>query len=425
MLRVFALALLGSLVPFGSLALAQQSVLVIVLADIGWEDLASAPTPVLDTMVAAGRAYTSYYTSPLCSPSRYQIQFGQLPHREFIGTALSSGAGDPDNEGASTETLSLASVLRAQGFRTACIGKWHVNDTTIGSSEEVVRIHGFQHWLAGNGANLASHHSWVRVDDGYRSVETTYSTIAVEDAFEAWWKAKAGPRFAVVNFYAAHHPFEVPPASTLPPGYVVGSSDREKFLASIMALDWAIGQMATYVKLATTTIFVVCDNGTPPPVVAASYVSPGYKHTQYQGGIRVPLLAIGAGVVPGTTSDLVQAVDFPATVLELFGFTAPGFSDSISFRPTLAGAAGARTWTFIQRFAPNGGTAPVLMRDDWSLVLASGAKVLVQDGNPEEVYDLALDPNETVNLAGTVAGTLAIDDAWALRSSILGPDWPY
>lgn len=418
------LALLALLVPP---ALAQQSALVIVLDDVGAEDIAAVPTPTIDALASVGRTYTSYYTTTICSPSRYQLLVGQLPHREFVGSSLATGSGNPDDEGVATETLSMATVARANGFRTALFGKWHLNDTTIGCPEEMARLQGFQHWLAGSASNNNnSHYNWVRIDDGVRSIETTYSTIAVEDAFETWWKANPGPRLAFVCYQAPHAAFQAPPASLLPPGYVVGPTARDMYEAALVGIDTAIAQMAAYVNLANTAVFVVSDNGTPPQVPPPGGQHQGYKLSQYEGGIRVPMWAVGPGIAQGVTTDLVQAVDVPTTILDLLGLAHPvGFQDSISAVATLQGGGHTRPWVFLQRFTPNGGTAPALTRDDWALVWPTGTKVLVNDGNPEEVYDVLVDPFETTDLAGTAPGMQAILDALALRTTILGPGWPY
>lgn len=428
MLRTLLAPLALALAPLA--ARAQTDVVVVILDDVSWEDLAAVPTPVLDGIGLLGRRYDAAYASPTCSPSRYQLLFGRLPHREFVGSALVASGTDPADLGAATASVSVAEALGTAGYRTGLFGKWHVNNRLAGNLAELGRVHGFQAWRAGIPGNLVppyDHYSWRRHDDGQATLETTYTTEAIEAAFRGWWTTTPGPRLAYVSFAAAHEPFQAPPAWMLPPGHVVGADDRARFEASVMGLDHAVGLMASYVDLTSTLVLVVADNGTPAEVPPPGGTSPGYKLSTYEGGIRVPLLAVGAGVVPGSEPSLVQLVDLPGTLLDVAGVTPPtGFEDARSFAATLSGSApSARPWAFVQRFAPNGGLATTLTRDDWALVWPDGWKVLVQDGGAPEAYDLTVDPGEASDLAGTALGAARVARAWALRATILGPGWPY
>jgi len=411
------------------LSSAQNSLIVIVLDDVSWDDVNQVPTPILDTVSVVGRTYTSAYASSVCSPSRYQLAFGRLPHREFIGTALTAVQSDPEDLGAAASSTSIATALRARGYRTGLFGKWHVNNSAFAAKGEAARVHGFETWRAGILGNLTQgddHYTWNRFDDGKKSTSTTYTTEAIETAFEGWWTTTPGPKLAYVSFAAAHDPHQSAPAWMLPPGHVVGHSARAKFESAIMGLDHTIGQMAAYVDLSKTLVLIVSDNGTPQDVPPPAPTSPGYKLTQYQGGIRVPMWAVGAGVAPGHDASLVQVVDVPATLLEVAGFASPvGFEDSISLAPTFDGTApGGRPWAFLQRFSPNGGKAPALLIDQWAVVWADGWKVL-SHGAIAWAFDLAADPGEQNNLAFTGPGQGKILEAKALRSQVLGPDWPY
>ena len=382
------------------------------------------------TLAARGRTYTSAYASALCSPSRYQLMFGRLPHRDFIGSALNSATTLQSELGAPAERTSIATALRARGYRTGMFGKWHLNNAAFAGEGEAARVHGFETWRAGLTSNLGKngdHYSWRRYDDGELTISPTYTTIAIESAFEEWWTATAGPKLAYVSFAAAHDPHQAAPAAMLPAGHVVPATDRVRFESAVMALDNAIGRMAAYLDANSTLLLIVADNGTPQDVPPPAPTSPGYKLTQYQGGIRVPMWALGAGVVPGHEASLVQLVDIPATLLEVAGFTSPvGFEDSISMAPTLSGAApSGRPWAFLQRFLPNGGQAASLVHDEWAVVWPDGWKVLSPSPTTGQVFDLAADPGETQDLAATPTGQAKVTAAKALRAKILGPDWPY
>lgn len=413
-------------------AAAPPNVLWIVLDDAGWEDLRGVPMPNLQALGASARAYRRFYVSPVCSPTRYQLQFGRYSHRAFIGAAL-----DPmsDKElGAPLTDSSLAEHLSVAGYRTAFFGKWHVNGKAAGVSAEFPRLHGFETWRAGSPGNLMggsyNHYYWRRYDDSKASIETTYSSVAVESALQDWWIATEGPKFAVCSFFAPHEPFDLPP-NWLLGGYVPGPGGlRANYEAKLVALDTLFGNIASYVDFSNTYVFLLPDNGTPHQVPPPGGQYQGYKLTVYEGGIRVPLYVWGPEVLPGVDDHLVQVTDLPRTVLELAGLRPRiGFEDSISFRDTLSGGAGQRPFAFLQRFRPNSGTAPWLDFEDWAVVRADGWKLIGRMPFPgfptlHSLYYLPADPFEQQGF-GAQQQPQVFAELKAIRDQVLGPIWPY
>jgi arylsulfatase A-like enzyme len=407
----------------------RPDVLVIVIDDAGFEDYAAAPADDIVALAGAGRVYTRFYVSPLCSPSRYQLHFGRYPHRRLIGAALSPPAG----AGAPTEDLSIAERLNAEGYATGLFGKWHVS----GKKQpiqifEAARVHGYQTWRAGSAGNIVKggdHYNWERIDDGERVIETRYSTLAINEALEEWWSATEGPRFAVCSYLAPHDPFQLPPAELVPGVPPAGASLRATYEYALAGVDNAVARLARTLDLSNAYVFLLPDNGTPQNAQPVPPQSPGYKLSPFEGGIHVPLVVWGPGVEPGVDDALTQVVDLPATILELVG--APPMAepaDSISFAPTLTGGPGARRAVLSQRFKPNGGPFEALDLHSWAVVRADGMKLLVDDapfappgaGEPG-LYDLARDPWEQVPLTDPALAA----ELEALRQELLGPDWPY
>jgi len=171
-------------------AAAQQSgpdVLVIVLDDVGWEDVASLPLSNLASFAPAGRVYTRCYTNPVCSPTRAALLSGIHPHRDLIGTAVGDDVGLP------ARTKTLPEVFAANGWATGLFGKAHVSGSAGMSDNEQGRVHGFETWRAGSPTNIPSHYAWSRTDDGKRTISSQYSTTAVFDEVCTWWGATSGP----------------------------------------------------------------------------------------------------------------------------------------------------------------------------------------------------------------------------------------
>jgi arylsulfatase A-like enzyme len=117
-------------------------------------------------------------------------------------------------------------------------------------------------------------------------------------------------------------------------------------------------------------VFVLSDNGAEP-------LMGGQKGTLHEGGVNVPLVVYGPGVVPGEREDLVSIVDLYATLAELRGVPSAA-EDSISFLPVLSGLPGARRYSYAEMFTPNGGSENHrrAIRDrDYKLIVRDGLTV--------------------------------------------------
>ncbi len=118
----------------------RPNILVIVLDDFGYNDLASnngsdSPTPSLDDIAARGIRYTRHYTESSCTPSRVALLTGMYPAR--VGA-------HPFVSGIDHELVTLPESLAAAGYRNYMIGKWHAGDSHRESRPE---FQGFQHWF--------------------------------------------------------------------------------------------------------------------------------------------------------------------------------------------------------------------------------------------------------------------------------------
>jgi arylsulfatase A-like enzyme len=419
------LVLLVSLaLPVSAQTTQRPDVLFIVIDDLGWEEFQFLPLTNLHAAANEGRAYQRFYTSTVCSPSRYQMLYGRYPHDAFIGKALVTTSSN--EKGAPTHHLSLPERLVADGYRTALFGKWHVTAAGDGTLADAARVHGFENWLAGAPGNIeepSSHYDWRSYNDGVMKVETTYTSLAIESAFHAWWTTTQGPRFAVCSFLAPHEPFQfAPPELTV--GFPLKNTPRGRYESAVVALDTILGWMRTYVDFSNTYVFLFPDNGTPHQVPPPTHLNTGYKTTVYEGGVRVPLFVWGPGVFPGTDQSLVQICDLPRTVLDLAGLQAThGFDASISFARTIYGGPNARMHAFTQRFVPHGGAASTLTLHNWALVRKDGWK-LMRTGTVLRLYDLFQDPYEKTPIP-LVSQPALVQQMMSTVADTLGPNWPY
>jgi len=340
--------------PDASPAPPRPNFVVVVIDDLGKEDLEALPVPNIDALAARGRNYTSFYVHPSCTPSRYALQFGRQGLRDGVWSVLA--AHSQWQSGADKSRRSIGSALHDAGFATALFGKWHLssiaefpNAEGVGSLADAARAFGYDHWLAGNPSNLTrldihNHRNWERGDDGVVTLSQEYASEAVVDAFVDWWKKdEERPRFAVVNLFAPHTPYTRPPQDLIANGHKFPATMRDSFETCVVAVDTLIGRVAAAIDTSNTYLIVLSDNGTPQNDWPVDARSRGYKHTVWQGGVNVPLIVVGPNVVQGESSHLVHIVDLPATLLELSGAPAePSFEDSVSFAPSLVGDAPAR-----------------------------------------------------------------------------------
>src|SRR5262249_7925538 len=107
----------------------RPNIIFIYADDLGYGDLgcygSDIPTPNLDTMAAQGVRFTHFYSaSPVCSPSRAALLTGRYAVRTGVPDVLmpNSPTGLPDSE------TTMAQMVREAGYRTMCIGKWHLGD---------------------------------------------------------------------------------------------------------------------------------------------------------------------------------------------------------------------------------------------------------------------------------------------------------
>jgi arylsulfatase A-like enzyme len=121
--------------PPGAQETAPPNVVIILADDLGYGDLGifGSPnnrTPRLDAMAAEGQKWTSFYVQPVCSPSRAALLTGRLPVRNGMfgtpGGIAPKVFRDNAAEGLPASELTIAEMLRARGYRTGMVGKWHL-----------------------------------------------------------------------------------------------------------------------------------------------------------------------------------------------------------------------------------------------------------------------------------------------------------
>ena len=379
----------------------KPNVLVILSDDVGWgefgfQGVKDIPTPNIDSIARNGVKFTQGYVSgPYCSPTRaglmtgrYQTRFGH----EFNSVPLVSGL-------PSAETT-IAERLRARGYATCAVGKWHLGQ----KPEYRPTKRGFDEFY-GTLANTPYFHprQFVdsRISDDVRDVPSDefYTTEAYADRAVDWLEAnRAKPWFLYLPFNAQHAPLQAPRAYLDRfPG--ITDPNRKAFAAVMSALDDAVGKVLAKVKAMgqeeNTLVVFFSDNGGPTRQTTSSN-GPlrGFKATTWEGGVRVPFCVQWKGTLPAgkTYEHPVIQLDVLPTALAAAGATIdPAWKlDGVDLRPYLLGENTAPPhknlyWRFGDQWAVRSG--------DWKLVVGNGGS------GSAELYDLKADPGETTDLA--------------------------
>lgn len=397
---------------------------VFILADdYGWTDTSYNgskfyETPNLDRLAREGMVFTDGYSaSPVCSPTRSAIMTGKYPARLHV-TAHLQGASNrlhftrvlqPNARLALplTETT-IAEVLGAAGYRTACIGKWHLGAKGFLPSDQ-----GFQVSHAGDEAGSTSsffYPKWktkVALDGAEGEYLTDrLTTLAVEFIREN----RNRPFFLYLPHFAVHTPIEGKPEKVRK--YERKSSETNpqnyaEYAAMVESLDEGVGRVLAELDaqgLAQKTLVIfTADNGgvvsrewKKRPITSNLPLRAGKGHL-YEGGIRVPSIARMPGLTkPGSVCKVpILSVDYAPTLAELAGVAMKGV-DGVSIRRLLGGAETLPRRDIFWHYPHY---SPQLGRPSAAIRSGNYKLILFFEDNRVELYNLSSDIGESQNLA--------------------------
>jgi arylsulfatase A-like enzyme len=427
-MRRTALLTVLSLVLGGGLAAAappRPHVLVILADDLGIGDVsayrqAEVRTPAIDRLAAAGMRFTSMRANcTVCSPSRAALLTGRYADRVGVPGVIRTVAAE--SWGFLDPTVpTLADELRAAGYHTALVGKWHLGIASPNTPNErgFDRFHGFLGDMMDSYTTHRRHGTNLMRLNGQEIDPSGHATDLFTDWAIAELEARARtperPFFLYLAYNAPHYPIEPPPE------WVERVRDREPSLPAARALnvafvehlDHGIGRVLEALEslgLARDTLVVLSsDNGGSLPHAQSNEPWRGGKQDHYDGGLRVPFVIRWPAVVEaGGRSDHAGLLfDVFPTLLELAGRPLPPDLDALSLLPVLRGtpaAAGGETaaapprelyFTRREGFGYRGKSYEALIRGRWKLMQNDPF-------SPLELYDLASDPQEAIDLAGS------------------------
>jgi arylsulfatase A-like enzyme len=396
----------------------RPNIVHIVADDLGWKDVgfngcSDIRTPNLDALAAGGRRLTQFYVQPMCTPTRACLMTGRLPFRYGLQTAVIPAVA---SYGLDTSEWLLPQALHEAGYKTAIIGKWHLGHA---DRKYWPRQRGFDYQY---GAMIGEvdyfTHTVHGVLDWYRDNEPVHeegysTTLFGQDAaryIEAQEAAK--PFYLYLAFNAPHTPYQAPKE------YVeryagIADPTRRTYAAMVTALDDEVGRVVAALDRKglrqNTLILFHSDNGgtrdakfTGVMADVSKLVIPcdngpyrEGKASLFEGGCRVCAFANWTGrITPGPADGLVHAVDLFATIAQLAGASTAKSKplDGVDVWPVLAAGAASPRTEIVYNIEP---FRAALRQGDWKLIWRTLLPTRV------DLYDLAKDPSERVNLAAS------------------------
>ncbi|RIH63697.1 DUF4976 domain-containing protein [Mariniphaga sediminis] len=420
----------------------QPNIVYILADDLGYSDVSCYgqklfSTPNIDKLAENGMKFTRHYSgSTVCAPSRSALMTGQHTGHTFI-----RGNKEWKPEGQyplKAEAVTIAEALQDAGYTTGAFGKWGLG---YPGSEGDPNHQGFDEFFGYNcqrmGHNYYPYHLWNNQEkvmlEGNREKQTgQYGPDVIhQKALQFLETNKDKPFFL-------YYPSIIPHAELLAPekymekyrgkfmpekgykGVDSGENYRQgpygsqpeshaAFAAMIHILDDQVGEIVAKLKelgvYENTIILFSSDNGphleggADPDYFDSNGPLKGYKRDLYEGGIRVPMIAVWEGkIAAGTESDHISAFwDVFPTVAEISRANVPESIDGISFLPELLGNEDQQKnheymyWEFHER-----GGRQAVRKGNWKLVRYN---VLNPEETTTELYNLEKDLGEENNVA--------------------------
>jgi arylsulfatase len=449
------------------------NIIFILADDLGYNELGcygqeKIETPNIDTLAQQGMRFTQHYAgSPVCAPSRCVLMTGKHTGHAYVRSNdewgergdvwdFAKAVDDPTLEGQRpipADTVTVAKLLQAAGYKTACVGKWGLGAPF---TEGVPNRQGFDFFFGYNCQRQAHtyypRHLWkneekvwmnnelvvpnTKLDEGadpndpesYAKFNLRdYSpALMLEEALGFIESSKEQPFFLYFASPIPHNPLQAPKKwvdyyseklGQEEPylgdrGYFPHQVPHAAYAAMVSYLDEQVGQIVKKIQQSglqeNTLVLFSSDNGptysggadsaffdSARPFKCEYGYGKGFVH---EGGIRVPMIAKWPGhIQPGTESDHISAFwDILPTLCDIAGANVPDGIDGISFVPALTGlGTQAQHHEFLYWEFPSYEGQQAVRMGDWK-----GIRKGIFNGNLEiELYDLKTDIQEQNNLA--------------------------
>ena len=374
-------------------------------------------TPHLDRLAASGMRFSNFFcTSPVCSPARASLLTGRIPSQHGVHDWIRGGnVGERTIRYLEGQT-GYTDILAENGYICGLSGKWHLGDSLVPQK-------GFAHWYVHQTGGSA-YYDAPMIRDGVCLDEPGYLTdVITEDALQ-FLDSRDGSRpfYLSVHYTAPHspwidshpqeyvdmyedcafescpqeprHPWSIPTA----PWSDDPTENLKGYFAAVTAMDHNVGRIIDKLEQMgirdQTLICFMSDNGFNCGHHGIWGKGNGtFPQNMFDTSVKVPAIFSQPGRIPqgAVCDELVSGYDFMPTLLEYVGFEHPeaGGLPGRSFLPALLGeeASGREDVVIFDEYGP----VRMIRTREWKYVHR-------YPYGPHELYDLANDPEERVNL---------------------------
>jgi len=409
---------------FNSSAFAEQkerkpNFVVIFCDDLGYGDVGcfgskKHRTPNIDAMAKEGVRLTSFYvTSGVCTPSRSSLMTGCYPRRVNMHVDARGGwvLFPRGSKGLNPKEITIAEVLKKQGYATGIVGKWHLGD----QKRFLPTRQGFDSYFGipysndmgiGNGRRnypplpLLRNETVIEKEPDQRLLTKRYTAEAIK--FITANKNK--PFFLYLPHTMPHNPVHASEK-------FAGKSKNGKYGDAVEEIDWSTGEiLKTLKKLKLddqTLVIFTSDNGAARRWGGSNAPLSGFKGSTMEGGMREPCVIRWPGHIPaGKECDAVAStIDLLPTLAKLAGASAPSdrIIDGKDITPLLFHPETAKSphEAFYYYFRAN---LQAVRSGKWKLHLPRRQRRRRKNAKvrriPARLYNLEADIGEKKNVAG-------------------------
>ena len=443
----------------------RPNVVFIIADDLGYCDLScygqeKFRTPNIDKLAQEGLRFTQCYSGTTVSaPSRSSLITGlHTGHTPIRGNKEIA----PEGQFALPEgTQTMFSIFKQAGYTTGAFGKWGLGSPGSEgdpNKQGIDNFYGYNCQLLAH--NYYADHLWEndkRIDlPGNQNGDFGSYTqdMIQEKALEFIDKNKNENFFLFLPYVLPHAELIVPEDSIIKKfrgmypetpykgidagtafrkgGYCSQVYPRATFAAMVYRLDVYVGQVVAKLKelglYNNTLIVFTSDNGphkeggADPEFFNGNGIYRGHKRDLYEGGIRVPFIAVWPGAIESgkETSFMCSFWDMMPTFAQITGEKTTN-SDGFSILPTLTGKGKQQAHEYLYfEFQEEGGKQGI-RQGDWKLIRFQVNK---GDNSYYELYNLAADPQEIHNVAAIHPEKVASMKKLMLEAHVNDPNWP-
>ena len=400
-----------------------------MLDDAGYNDVGynstDAVTPNIDSIARDGVRLSRYYSaSGICSPSRAAFLTGQSPMRYGLNRLWETKPEDARGElfygqrGLPDEDKTIADGLRAEGYKTLQMGRWHVGTS---QPKFLPGGKGFDDFTIVVGDNPTSGSIRAITAAGSANVSTEWQSKYEADRILSYLDTKVSAGENVFVYWSPPEPHTAytPAAGEyyyVPPGFdkaaferdaggksIDLNTDRGKLLSMLYSVDGQFGRVLDYIKQKglydDSLIIVTGDNGSSRRALSPSHEFTEAKGTLFEGGVRVPFAAswpnrFKAGTHTHTT---MSHFDVYPTIMGLIGGQVPSEVEGANLSSLLLNGTGSRGPLFFElRNAHFRGREDETYYDTYAVI--DGCEKMIVWLAREHYYNLCNDPNERNHL---------------------------